>query len=99
MAIVERERISAKIVMYALYFILPLPPPGVGLSFRNTSRALQPFVERSHVAAWEWLKLDIFMQKLEKHRVFYMFMASTHQCQCIAVQHREEYKFRKQVCC
>jgi transposase-like protein len=28
----------------------------LGLSFRNTSRALQPFAERSHVAVWEWVQ-------------------------------------------
>jgi hypothetical protein len=50
MAIVERERTSAKIVMYALYLYF------LGLSFRNTSRALQPFVERSHVPVWEWVQ-------------------------------------------
>ena len=50
MAIVERERTSAEIVMYALYLYF------LGLSFRNTSRALQPFVERSHVAVWEWVQ-------------------------------------------
>jgi hypothetical protein len=44
MAIVERERTSAEIVMYASYLYF------LGLSFRNTSRALQPFAERSHVA-------------------------------------------------
>ena len=50
MAIVERERTSAEIVMYALYLYF------LGLSFRNTSRALQPFLERSHVAVWEWVQ-------------------------------------------
>ena len=50
MAIVERERTSAEIVMYALYLYF------LGLSFRNTSRALQPFAERSHVAVWEWVQ-------------------------------------------
>jgi hypothetical protein len=50
MAIVERERTSAEIVMYALYLYF------LGLSFRNTSRALQPFVERSHVAVWDGYK-------------------------------------------
>ena len=48
MAIVERERTSAEIAMYALYLYF------LGLSFRNTSRALQLFAERSHVAVWEW---------------------------------------------
>ena len=38
MAIVERERTSTEIVMYALYLYF------LGLSF--TSRALEPFAER-----------------------------------------------------
>ncbi|MGC1932252.1 MAG: hypothetical protein WA667_25045 [Candidatus Nitrosopolaris sp.] len=50
MAIVERERTYAEIVMYALYFYF------IGLSFRNTSRALEPFAERSHVAVLEWVQ-------------------------------------------
>lgn len=40
MAIVDRERTSAEIVMYVLYLYF------LGLSFRNTSRALEPFVKR-----------------------------------------------------
>ncbi|MFZ0513828.1 MAG: hypothetical protein WAM14_19635 [Candidatus Nitrosopolaris sp.] len=31
-------------------------PSGLGLSFRVTSRALQPFAERSHVPVWEWVQ-------------------------------------------
>jgi putative transposase len=50
MAIVERERTSAEIVMYALYLYF------LGLSFRNTARALEPFAQRSHVAIWEWVQ-------------------------------------------
>ncbi len=36
--------------MYALYLYF------LGLSLRNTSRALEPFVERSHVAIWQWVQ-------------------------------------------
>jgi transposase-like protein len=50
MAIVERERTSAEIVMYALYLYF------LGLSFRNTARALEPFAERSHIAILEWVQ-------------------------------------------
>ena len=46
MAIVQRERTFAEIVMYALYLYF------LDLSFRNTVRALEPFAERSHVAIW-----------------------------------------------
>lgn len=38
--------------MYALYLYF------LGLSFRSTSKALDPFVEkRSHVAVWNWVQL------------------------------------------
>jgi putative transposase len=50
MAIVERERTSAEIVMYAMYLYF------LGLSFKNTSRTLEPFLERSHVAVWQWVQ-------------------------------------------
>jgi|SRR5918995_1200326 putative transposase len=47
----ERERTSAELVMYALYLYF------LGLSFRNTSKALEPFREkRSHVAVWNWVQ-------------------------------------------
>jgi len=38
--------------MYALYLYF------LGLSFRNTAKALDPFIEkRSHVAVWNWVQL------------------------------------------
>ena len=37
-------------MMYALYLY------SLGLSFRNTSRALEPFIELSHVAIWQWVQ-------------------------------------------
>ncbi len=38
--------------MYALYLYF------LGLSFRSTAKALDPFVEkRSHVAVWNWVQL------------------------------------------
>jgi hypothetical protein len=45
MSIFERERTSTEVVMYALYLYI------LGLSFRNTSKAIQPFGEegRSHI--------------------------------------------------
>jgi putative transposase len=51
MIIFERERTSAEVILYTyLYFL--------GLSFRNTSKAIQPFEEkgRSHVAIWKWVQ-------------------------------------------
>jgi putative transposase len=52
MIIVERERTSVKVILYALYLYF------LGLSFRNTSKAIQPFEEegRSHVAIWKWVQ-------------------------------------------
>ena len=37
-------------MMYALYLYF------LGLGFRNTSRALEPFAERSHIAVWQWVQ-------------------------------------------
>jgi len=37
MSVFERERTSAEIILYALYLYF------LGLSFRNTSKAIQPF--------------------------------------------------------
>ena len=51
MSRVERERTPTELVMYALYLYF------LGLSFRNTSKALEPFREkRSHVAVWNWVQ-------------------------------------------
>lgn len=52
MIIVERERTSAEVILYALYLYF------LGLSFRNTSKAIQPFEVkgRSHVAIWKWVQ-------------------------------------------
>jgi putative transposase len=53
MSILERERTSAEVIMYALYLYF------LGLSFRNTSKAIQPPFEeegRSHVAIWKWVQ-------------------------------------------
>ena len=48
----ERERTPTELVMYALYLYF------LGLSFRNTAKAIQPFVDggRSHVAIWYWVQ-------------------------------------------
>jgi putative transposase len=53
MSLFERERTSAETILYALYLYF------LGLSFRNTSRAIRPFGEdgrRSHVAIWKWVQ-------------------------------------------
>ena len=52
MLIFQRERTPTGLIMYALYLYF------LGLSFRNTAKALDPFVEkRSHVAVWNWVQL------------------------------------------
>jgi hypothetical protein len=54
MSIFERERTSAEVILYALYLYFP------GLSFRSTSKAIQPFGaegRRSHVAVWKWVEI------------------------------------------
>jgi putative transposase len=47
-----RERTSAKVILYALYLYF------LGLSFRNTSKAIHPFGKEgmSHVAVWKWVQ-------------------------------------------
>src|SRR6476619_5744118 len=47
MLIFHRSRTSTFCVMYALYLYF------LGLSFRSTSKAIEPFEERSHVAVWK----------------------------------------------
>jgi len=50
--IIERERTSAEVILYALYLYF------LGLIFRSTSKAIQPFGKegRSHVAIWKWVQ-------------------------------------------
>jgi transposase-like protein len=54
MSLFERERTSIEMVLYELYLYF------LGLSFRNTSRAIQSFGEdgegRNHVAIWKWVQ-------------------------------------------
>ncbi len=46
----ERNRTRPFIIRYALYLYF------LGLSLRNTSKALEPFVDRSYVAIWYWIQ-------------------------------------------
>jgi putative transposase len=48
----ERNRTSTIIVMYSLYLYF------LGLSLRNTSKALDIFDDekRSHIAVWNWIQ-------------------------------------------
>ena len=47
---IKRNRTPLKYIGYGLYFYF------LGLSYRNTSKALSQFVKRSHVAVWKWIQ-------------------------------------------
>jgi len=46
----ERNRTRPFLIRYALYLYF------LGLSLRNTSKAIKPFGERSYVAIWYWIQ-------------------------------------------
>ena len=46
----ERNRTRPFLIRYALYLYF------LGLSLRSTSKALQPFINRSYVAVWYWMQ-------------------------------------------
>jgi transposase-like protein len=46
----ERNRTRPFLIRYALYLYF------LGLSLRSTSKALEPFVDRSYVAIWYWIQ-------------------------------------------
>ncbi|HEY6882783.1 MAG TPA: hypothetical protein VI278_01955 [Nitrososphaeraceae archaeon] len=56
MIVLQRERTSsAEVILYALYLYF------LGLSFRSTSKAIQPLLfgeegKRSHTAVWKWVQ-------------------------------------------
>ncbi|MEM4404699.1 MAG: hypothetical protein QXR28_02385 [Nitrososphaerota archaeon] len=45
-----RERTSYCVGLCGLYLVF------LGLSFRDAAEALRPFVKRSHVSVWRWLR-------------------------------------------
>jgi putative transposase len=57
----ERNRTKPFLIRYAMYLYF------LGLSLRNTSKALEPFVDRSYVAIWYWIQEfdpnDVFPNK------------------------------------
>ena len=63
MRLIERERTSAEVILYALYLYF------LGLSLRSTSKAIQPLFgeegRRSHVAVWKWV------QKFNPTRIYH----------------------------
>jgi putative transposase len=46
----QRKRTKPKDIAYSLYLYF------LGLSYRNTAKALQRFVHRSHVSIWKWIQ-------------------------------------------
>ena len=46
----ERNRTRPFLIRYALYLYF------LGLSLRSTSKAIQPFINRSYVAVWYWIQ-------------------------------------------
>ena len=46
----RRQRTKPKDIAYSLYLYF------LGLSYRNTAKALQRFVKRSHVSIWKWIQ-------------------------------------------
>ena len=60
-----RNRTSTFIVMYSLYLYF------LGLSLRNTSRALEPFKNenRSYVSVWNWIQRFGSLQIYRRRRV------------------------------
>jgi putative transposase len=53
----QRQRTKPKDIAYSLYLYF------LGLSYRSTAKALDRFVERSHVSIWKW------MQKYKPKRI------------------------------
>ena len=50
MSLFERVRTRPEVVLYGLYLY------ALGLSYRSVPLALEPFVDRSHVAVWDWVQ-------------------------------------------
>jgi len=46
----HRQRTKLKDIAYSLYLYF------LGLSYRNTAKALQRFIHRSHVSIWKWMQ-------------------------------------------
>ena len=67
----ERNRTRPFLIRYALYLYF------LGLSLRSTSKALEPFINRSYVAVWYWIQefnpKDVFPNK-KKARIITAFV-------------------------
>jgi putative transposase len=58
----QRQRTKPKDIAYSLYLYF------LGLSYRNTARALDRFVHRSHVSIWKWIQKKNPKKILSKKR-------------------------------
>ena len=58
----QRQRTKPKDIAYSLYLYF------LGLSYRNTARALSRFVHRSHVSIWKWIQKYNPVKILSKKR-------------------------------
>src|SRR5215207_10337812 len=68
----ERNKTSTVIVMYSLYLYF------LGLSLRNTSKALVIFKDekRSHVAAWKWIqRFGSFSSQIYKRKKYLLLLS------------------------
>ena len=63
----ERNRIKALLIRYALYLYF------LRLSLRSTSKALEPFINRSYVVIWYWTQefdpKEVYPNKKKKSRI------------------------------
>ncbi len=72
----ERNRTSTVVVMYSLY------PYFLGLSLRNTSKALSIFGDRKkriYVSVWNWIQRFVLLAKKSIDVKEYIHLSSTKQ--------------------
>ena len=60
----ERERTKPYVIRYALYLYF------LGLSLRSTSKAIEPFVDRSYVSIWYWIQQQQQQQQFNPKRIY-----------------------------
>lgn len=85
----DRERTPFGIVFFSVYLVY------LGLSFRSASKAIKPFIKRSHKAIWDWYQefgsderaRNIF--RLHKERVKLFCMDET----CVKIAGKQAYLF------
>jgi putative transposase len=85
----QRERTPIEIVFFSVYLVF------LGLSFRGASKAIKPFVDRSHKSVWKWYQ-ELGSNKgfqnafrLKKERVKLFLMDET----CVKIFGKEAYLF------